>query len=150
MSWMDGWMVLFSTKEVVVLLSLRLFLFFLCLFLLMMLMEGKSTSSNCSCCCNLLFYLVLVGMLWIFLFLMLLVLDYIIIRKNKKNFSLIIIKDVNKLKTKSVPYNRCYIYLYILLPRHKHQLRQHPSRQAARDACGASLPSCSQPQTRWR
>ena len=87
-SWMDGWMdgssVLFSTKKVVVLLSISLFVLFLCLFLLMMLMEGISTSSNCSRCCNLLFYLVLVGMLWIFLCFMLLVLKYIIIRKKKK------------------------------------------------------------------
>ena len=82
--WMDGSIVLFSTKKVVVLLSISLFVLFLCLFLLMMLMEGISTSSNCSRCCNLLFYLVLVGMLWIFLCLMLLVLKYIIIRKKKK------------------------------------------------------------------
>ena len=49
---------------------------------------------------------------------MLLVLDYIIIRKNKKNFIHIIIKDVNKLKTKSVPYSRLrrlYIYIYIYI-----------------------------------
>ena len=73
--------------------------------------------------------------------------------KTRKTLALLLLKMLINLKqnlchTTDVIY--IYIYIYILLPRHKHQLRQHPSRQAARDACGASLPSCSQPQTRWR